>query len=335
MAVQALREVFQNEELTTTILSHLDSMQDIGFCSAVSKCWHAAVDRMVPISLIIPGSNARLTYRSTDGALRWLQRKQVQGFFQNLHSLSLLLKASERGFGSGSDNSLAAFGLAVIAFAGLWPLTACKIDGPFKLQQLAELLPSTLRFLHVTVDCKRDPHFGWGDIIPLSIFQPLTELQSLHVAVDPPDGDHTFELDTVCPNLEHFHLTPCQCDFNLGPLANLLPNVSHVALTVHVKDAQNYIRLPHVKYLGLVLLNEPQLDIQVRAVVEDNSHLRQLLLLTATGVDVDICFRKQDLLYECRGVSSVGDVWCIRNEGASGMQYILPWGFEPLVMSQY
>ncbi len=55
-----------------------------------------------------------------------------------------------------SVNGLAAFGLAVLAFAGPWPLPFNTLGGPFMLTQVVLLLPTALQSLRATVDFRRE-----------------------------------------------------------------------------------------------------------------------------------------------------------------------------------
>ncbi len=66
------------------------------------------------------------------------------------------MKASEDVATSISADALASFGQAVIAFAGLWPLTHTTLHGPFQLTQIVVLLPTTLQSLHAKVDCRQE-----------------------------------------------------------------------------------------------------------------------------------------------------------------------------------
>ncbi len=117
--------MLHNQELTAADLSHPDSLRDIIACSAVSKCWLATLSNLALASLVIPGPNTKLTLTAT--------QKHSNGPSQNLHRFSVLLMALEDMAPSIAVDGLAAFGLAVLALAGLWPLNVTTLDGPFML----------------------------------------------------------------------------------------------------------------------------------------------------------------------------------------------------------
>ena len=304
MPVQDSADVLQNHELTARVISHLDSLRDIIVCSAVSKSWHTAISDLAPTSLVIPGHDAKLTVTATKSILCWVQQKQCQGHLHNLHTLSvLLMKASEDVATSISADALASFGQAVIAFAGLWPLTCITLDGPFQLTQVVLLLPTTLESLHARVDCKQEYDDDDNGTIYLSQYKRFGSLRSLHLeTVSPASRKRFFEVDTALPNLQCLHVSPCftTCFDNL---VKLLPNLTHAALVVSGPDAQllqEFADLQCIQYLCLGLTNRHVSSPLVSFVVQADSSLHELRMVIAE-VMIDVKVQKSDLCYDCRG----------------------------------
>jgi len=317
--------VLQNHELTARVISHLDSLRDIIVCSAVSKSWHTTVSNLAPKSLVIPGHGANLTVIATDRILYWVQQKQRQGHLHNLHTLSILLmKASEDVATSISVRELASFGQAVIAFAGLWPLTRTTLDGPFKLTQIVLLLPTTLQSLHARVGCRQEYDDDDDDdgSIPLALFKKFESLRSLHLQiVSPASQERMFEVDTALPNLQCLHVSPCTTTCYDG-LAQLLPNLTHAALVVRDLDAQEFADLQCIQCLclGLIDVSSPR----VSFVVQADSSLRELRMVVPFQVIVNIELQKSDLCYDCRG-----DNWAVSKAATQGIACKVPTDFQP------
>lgn len=170
--------MLQDQELIAAVLSHLDSLRDIVACSAVSKCWLATVSSLATTYLVIPGPNAKLTLTATHQILYWVQQKHGNGHFQNLHGLSVSLAASE-DLAMFISDGLAAFGLAMVAFAGLWPLTDIVLGGPFMLTQVVPLLPTTLRTLRATANPRQELDSDGDGSRSLARFKRLKSLRVL------------------------------------------------------------------------------------------------------------------------------------------------------------
>jgi len=276
-------------------------------CSAVSKSWHSTVSNLAPTSLVIPGHDANLTVIATDSILYWVQQKQRQGHLHNLHTLSILLtKTSEDVATSTSIHELASFGQAVIAFAGLWPLTHTTLDGPFKLTQIVLLLPTTLQSLHARLGCSQeydDEDYDDDDGILLALFKNFGSLRSLHLeTVSPASQYRMFEIDTALPNLQCLHVSPFTTTY-YDNLAQLLPNLTHAVLFVANSDAellQEFAGLRCVQYLCLGIIEHYVSNRMVSFVVQADSSLHELGMFVA-AVIMDIQVRKSDLCYNCRG----------------------------------
>ncbi len=327
LPVQGSADVLQNHELTARVIGHLDSLRDIIVCSAVSKSWHNTVSKLAPTSLVIPGHDANLTVIATARILYWVQQKQHQGHLQDLHTLSvLLLSAPDMIARSISVDELVSFGQAVIAFAGLWPLTRTTLVGPFKLTQVVLLLPTTLQSLHVRVGRRLeldDDDDDSADNISLALFKGLESLRFLHLEfVGPARPERTFELDTALLNLQCLHVSPCTTTC-YDDLAQLLPNLTHVALVVRDLDAQEFADLPCIQYLCLGLIH---VSIRlVSFVVKADSSLRELRMVVALGVTINIEVQKSDLCYNCCGNS-----WAISKAATQGIACKMPKDFQPI-----
>jgi len=292
--------VFQNEELVAAVLGHIDSLRDLLRCSAVNSCWHSASKILRPTSIEIPGIYGVEEYIDSDVILQWLQQKHQQQYFDRLQNLSLSLSKSAAAV--DDVHQLAACGLAILTLAGLWPLKACSIDGPFDVYQIAGLLPQTLHHLHVKVDADhRDYHK-----IDICIFQRFRSLRLLHLSAAErgPIAGIQMRFPMALPNLRHLYLSPWPFKDN-GMLANSLPQLTHAALHVHATDFQKYVKLPHIEYLGRQLVNLRNEAVQMKVKVAADSHLNCLVLSVPENVKLDLCLDKSDLLYQIRGSGGI------------------------------
>jgi len=147
---QAVNRVFQDKELVAAVLSHIDSLRGLLRCSAVNRCWHYASNTLRPTSIEIPGESDPNEYVYFDDVPQWLQQKHKQQYFDKLQNLSLTL--FQQAVLVEDVLSLTESGLVILMLAGLWPLKACRIEGPFDVYQTAGLLPQTLHHLHVELD---------------------------------------------------------------------------------------------------------------------------------------------------------------------------------------
>ena len=135
--------------------------------------------------------------------------------------------------------------------AGLWPLKACCIDGPFDVYQIAGLLPQTLHHLHVELDFYHRDY----DKIDICIFQRFGSLRSLHLRAEQGQrANFQMQSSMALPNLRHLHLSPWPFKDN-NMLANSLPQLTHAALHVHANEFEEYVKLPHINYLSLQRVN--------------------------------------------------------------------------------
>ncbi len=325
--------MLQNHELTARVISHLDSLRDMIVCSAVSKSWHTTISDLAPTSLVIPGHDANLTVTATNSILYWVQQKQRQGHLQNLHTLLILLmKASEDVATSISADALASFGQALIAYAGLWPLTRITLHGPFQLTQMTLLLPTTLQSLHARLDCRQECNDDDDDeSISSAEFERYERLCSLHLEiVGPACQVRSFEVHAALPNLQCLHVSPCTTS-TYKHLAQLLPNLTHAVLFVANSDAellQEFAGLRCVQYLCLGIIEHYVSNRMVSFVVQADSSLHELGMFVA-AVIMDIQVRKSDLCYNCRG-----NRWAISNaatqEDACKLKLEMPIDFQPL-----
>lgn len=79
---QATLTTVQEAGLLVLVLNHLESLEDILSCSAVSKRWHCACQHIQPASLTLPGRSSRLDEDGMMSVQRWMQNKQKQGALQ-------------------------------------------------------------------------------------------------------------------------------------------------------------------------------------------------------------------------------------------------------------
>ena len=296
--------MLQNQELTAAVLSHLDSLRDIVACSAVSKCWLATVSSLAPTSLVIPGPDAQLTLTGTHQILYWVQQRHSSGHLQNLHRLSILLEASEAIIPS---DGLAAFGLALVAFAGLWPLTNIALCGPFILTQVVLLLPTTLQSLCATVNPRREVDSDGGGNILLARFKRLKSLRILKLNfVGHASQEKAFELDAALPNLHYLHVSRYTTTCFSDSVAGLLPNLTHAAFVVRNCDAEKFADLPCIQSLCLCLVKADNSDVSF--VVKADSPLQKLIMHASSGVTIAIVSHKSNLLPVCGGLGKISAV---------------------------
>ena len=257
---QAVNGVFQDEELVAAVLGHIDSLRGLLRCSAVNKCWHFASKTLQPTSIKIPGESSRNEYVDCDDIPQWLQQKHKQQVFDKLQNLSLTL--FQQAILVEDVRSLTESGLAILMLAGLWPLKACRIEGPFDVCQIAGLLPQTLHHLHVDFDLyHRD-----FDKIDNCFFQRFRSLRSLHLTAEEGQGA-SFQMhpSMALPNLRHLHLSPWPFQDN-GMLADSLPQLTHAALHVHALELEQYVKLPHIDYLSLQLVSSGNEAVQMKVI---------------------------------------------------------------------
>lgn len=88
-------------------------------------------------------------------------------------------------------------------------------------------------------------------------------------------------------------------------LANSLPQLTHAALHVHATGFKQYVKLPHIEYLGLQLVNLGNEAVQMKVKVAADSHLNCLVLSVPENVKLDLCLDKSDLLYQIRGSGGI------------------------------
>lgn len=226
-----------------------------------------------------------------------------------------------------SADALASFGQAVLAFAGLWPLTRTTLDGPFQLTQTALLIPTTLESLHARVDCKQECDDDDDGTIYSSQYERFGSLRSLHLeTVSPASHIRFFEVDTALPNLQCLHVSPSFTTC-YDHLAQLLPNLTHAAVIVLGPDyqlLQDFADLHCIRYLCLGFIERQNDSRQVSFVVQADCSLHELQMVVA-GVIMDIKVQKSDLCHDCRG-----DRWAISKAATQGNACTVPTDFQPL-----
>jgi len=319
--------VFQNEELVAAVLGHIDSLRDLLRCSAVNRCWHSASKILRPTTIEIPGIYGVEECIDSDVILQWLQQKHQQQYFDRLQNLSLSLSKSAAAV--DDVHQLAACGLAILTLAGLWPLKACSIDGPFDVYQIAGLLPQTLHHLHVTVDTAHR-HY---DRIEICVCKRFRSLRSLHLSAAErgPIAGIQMRSPMALPNLQHLHLSPWPLK-DIGMLADSLPQLTHAALHVHATDVNQFVKLPYIEYLDLRLISLGNEAVQVKVKVDADSCLNCLVLSLSENVKVDLCLDKSDLLHAFRGTCTTSDICFVCSPAGLGLNrvYQLPKHFIAL-----
>ena len=228
-----------------------------------------------------------------------MQQKHHQQYNDKLQNLSLLF--SEAASACDDVHGLAACGLAILTLAGLWPLKACRIDGPFYVGQIAGLLPHTLHHLHVLVDIDHREYHGIG--IGISIFQRFRSLRSLHLRTSESVvsvADFQMQSPMVLPNLRHLHLSPWPFKHN-GTLAHSFQLLTHAALHVYATGFEQYVKLPHIEYLALKIVKLGNEAVHMNVKVNADSHLSCLVLSVSENVKLDLCVEKASLMYGIRG----------------------------------
>ncbi len=320
---QAVNRVFQHEELVAAVLGRIGSLRDLLRCSAVNRCWHSASKSLRPTSLEIPGYYSD-EYIDFDDIVRWMQQKHQQQYFDKLQNLTLFF--SESAAVADDVHALAACGLAILTLAGLWPLKACSIEGPFDVGQIAGLLPHTLHHLHVQVDIEHRNYHSVG--IGIGIFQRFRSLRSLHLSAFEYVRAADFQMQSpmVLPNLRHLHLSPWPFKHS-GTLADSFPLLTHAALHIHATAFAQYVKLPHIEYLGLKIGRLGKEAVHMNVKVDADSHLNCLVLSVPDYVKLDVSLDKPNLMYRIRGS---GGTTCVCSPANLQRVYQLPKHFRTL-----
>ncbi len=210
--------------------------------------------------------------------------------------------------------------------AGLWPLKACRIEGPFDVGQIAGLLPHTLHHLHVQVDIEHRNCHSVG--IGIGIFQRFRNLRSLHLSAFEYVTAAAFRMQSpmVLPNLRYLHLLPWPFKHNCT-LADSFPLLTHAALHVHATAFIQYVKLPHIEYLGVKIGRLGNEGVHMNVKVGADSHLNCLVLSVPENVKLDVSLDKPNLIYR---ISGSGGTTCVCSPANLQRVYQLPKHFRAL-----
>lgn len=128
------------------MLSCLESLQDLVRCSAVSRSWREASQRVQPVSLDM--SIDQWTSASVDkvaqveSILQYLQLQVRKGRFCKLHRLQVSLHCI-----AGASETMQNVMRSVLTLTGSWELHSCHIRRCFTLDAAMTLLPSCLQHI--------------------------------------------------------------------------------------------------------------------------------------------------------------------------------------------
>ena len=265
-----------------TVLSCLESLEDLIRCSAVCKSWNEASEKVQPASLDMavkqwaPLSGRRSQREQLGSILHSLQLHTRKGRFCKLRYLQV-------SCGAGTGHELS-FMRCFLTLAGSWELHSCHIHGMLKFAVASHLLPSCLQHIALSADFVVP---GCHVLDQMQRFPHLCTLQLCCRICSPAESLHL----TVLPNLSTLQLHG-NLVFKFSPansLMQLLPKIRHLTCCVNSCDLQEMLSLPHLVYAKLYVYFEDADSVDV--VVGATSNLRQLVLkasLVEGGIDGEL-----------------------------------------------
>ncbi|DBA85889.1 TPA: hypothetical protein ACH3X1_005434 [Trebouxia sp. C0004] len=305
---ESVFEDLASQDLLPAILSRLDALRDFLRCSAVSKSWNAATQKLQLASLIIPGQCGDFDSDPIDvdglpSTIQWLQEKHAQGAFAGIKILTVCLEHAYTG--TCYHNELLQSHLrSILSIAGTWgTLQSCSLRGDFPIDLPASLLPKNLQQLDL--DMESDQTVGTRK--PLSLFNRFLNLQSLKLAPIDNIGDEDelhlqqYILNNPFPQLTSLsmpdvllHLSP-SCT-----LAACLPVLTDLHVCVYPRKAQAILAMKTLKFLCLTLLCKPGLDNDdADLTVYKGSKLQKLCIKGSRESLVTVTIEKVDLMFCC------------------------------------
>ena len=262
-----------------TVLSCLDSLQDLIRCSAVSKSWKEACEKVQPEALDMPINQwaPEGTVAQMGGILQYLQLQDRKGRFCKLRCLQVSWYC-ETSFTRKLD-----FMRSLLTLAGSWELHRCHIDGCFTLSTAAALLPSCLQ--HIALSSA-----AWEpmDCYVLDNMQRFPDLCTLQLGSDVEFSgcSESLYLAASLPNLSTLHLhgnllfRPTNGNITyparFGTLPRLLPKMRHLACCIFDFYLQEVLSMPHV-VCGNLRVECPEAD-GLRITIGATSKLRHLVI---------------------------------------------------------
>lgn len=254
-----------------TVLSCLESLEDLIRCSAVCKSWKEASEKVQPASLDMAVKQwAPLAGRGN-------QKEQLESILQclQLHTRKgqlCKLRCLQVSCGAGSGNELS-FMRCFLSLAGSWELRSCHIHGLLNLALASQLLPSCLQHIALTANyVEPNSHV-------LDKMQRFPHLCTLQLASKSCSHAKSTYLTVSLPKLSTLQLHG-NLMLKFRPFANslmqLLPKICHLTCCVNSSDLQEMLSLPHLVYAKLYVYFEDEDSVDV--IVEATSNLRQLVL---------------------------------------------------------
>ncbi len=302
---QSAFEVLASPDLLAAILSRLEELRDLLRCSAVSKAWNAATQKLQLASLIIPGTCEDIEYVDIDGlpsTIQWLQEKHTQGAFAGTKTLTVCLEHAYSG--ACQDNELLQSHLrSILSIAGTWgTLQSCSLRGDFPIDLPASLLPKHLQQLHLDIE----PDQNLGMRKPLSLFNRFMKLQSLKIAPVDEIGDQDemdleqYVLNSTFPQLTGLSLL--DAPLHVSPsytLAAYLPVLTDLHVCVYPRKAQAILDMKTLRFLSLTIVCKPGLDNYADLTVYKDSKLQKLCIKGSRESLVTVTIEKVDLMFCC------------------------------------
>lgn len=240
---------------------------------------------------------------STVPVLEWLQYKQKRDQFSSLKSLSVDLDLGTQIVDDVDE--VARFGQSVIVMANFWHLQRCCLDGAFDMTVAALMLPVSLQHLRLFPLTERMP-----TTLQLSIFERFTSLQSLLIDVCDIDDwlseearphGKQFILNAVLPSLTHLYLGVWPLKLVAGcSVTNCLSSLQHLVAYIKVQEANLFLDMPCLRYLGLVFEKQASAQESCQLVVKKESQLIILAICGSLGDILPIEVRKAGVQLLCR-----------------------------------
>ncbi len=241
--------------MLTHVLTHLNSLEDIARCSAVSRSWHAASQAVQLLSIAVDSGDRKLTSDNAAAVLQRLQHCESRGMFRQLQQMYLAVtRYSPQFLQQGSTISfflslvkVVSSGPQLANISSSWPLRTCHLSGVFPFIPAVLCLPVTVEHMILEPDSGTCPGH-----IELHVFGRFVNLQTLEICPKRSRfrrGRYHF-LDCVLASLHTIYLHDrgelMVCDgFSLG---TSLPALRHFGAALNSFDSHALLALPELKF---------------------------------------------------------------------------------------
>jgi len=292
----------EDEQMLMQVLRHLNSLNDIARCSAVSRSRHAASQAVQLLSIVMDTGDRKLASDNAATVLQQFQRCEAQGMFRQLQQMYLAVGAYSPYFVQQSSTTSFFLSMVKVMSSGpqlanissSWPLKTCHLSGVFPLIHAVLCLPDTVEHVILEPDSRACPGY-----IHLHVFGRIVNLQTLEIRAKDflVHRRTTFLLDCVLGSLQTIYLLDrgelVVCDgFSLG---TSLPTLRHFGAALNSFNARALLALPEVKFAALHVTNAKWIQFSL----EPSSSLEVVLLDLRTTSVIGKAGVKVGALGEC------------------------------------